>query len=220
MQRSNGFTLVELAIALMVIGLLIGGVLKGQELIENAKVTSTLRDINAYETATLIFTNTYAALPGDIKKPGSRISGCTEDICHIGGNGNGEVNLDLRNNDTINAAEFHNFFVHMTKAGMLQGPQGGTQEQMDNALSENFFVYGDKEYFFPQTQIGMIFPHWRSAKYKSWYLITTGKFLFRLMDKLSKASITYEDCPAAEPYEANGTQSEHLDEDCAVMISN
>ena len=43
MQKENGFTLVELAIVLMIIGLLIGGILRGQELLQNAKVTATIQ---------------------------------------------------------------------------------------------------------------------------------------------------------------------------------
>lgn len=129
-MRENGFTLVELAIALMVIGLLIGGVLKGQELIENARVTQTIRQIKSYDAATLIFRNTYSALPGDIKRP-NRIPNCTEELCNIGGNGNGKVR-DSMSDDSI---EHQNFFTHLTKAGMIQGPEGGTQAQVE--LTEN-----------------------------------------------------------------------------------
>lgn len=125
----NGFTLVELAIALMVIGLLIGGVLKGQELIENAKITSTIRQIDAYKAAVMIFRNTYNAFPGDIKKPQSRIPNCTTEICIIGGNGNGKI---IWSDNAIGGLENMNFFPHLTKAGMIQGPEGGTEEEINS----------------------------------------------------------------------------------------
>ena len=51
----SGFTLVELAIVLMIIGLLIGGILRGQELMENARVTSTIQQTKAYDGATTTF---------------------------------------------------------------------------------------------------------------------------------------------------------------------
>lgn len=145
-NMSKGFTLVELAIALMVIGLLIGGVLKGQELIENAKITATIRQIKAYDTATLIFRNTYGALPGDIKSP-NRIPNCNTDddnACGIGGNGNGQIqnNAPALSPSTI---ERHNFFPHLTKAGMIQGREGGLRTQVN---STNYM-----EYFFPNTPI-------------------------------------------------------------------
>lgn len=139
LKQQNGFTLVELAIALMVIGLLIGGVLKGQELIENAKVTSFIRQIKAYDAATLIFRNTYGALPGDIKRP-NRIPNCTEEICNIGGNGNGKI----YNSDTSTSGiEIFNFFPHLTKAGMIQGPEGGA------STSDN------SDLFLPSTAFGL-----------------------------------------------------------------
>lgn len=122
--HNKGFTLVELAIALMVIGLLIGGVLKGQELIENARATAMIRQIKAYDTATMIFQNTYNALPGDIKKP-NRIPNCDEEICSLPGNGDKKIQNEIPH-------EQQNFFPHLTKAGMIQGPQGGTAAELTN----------------------------------------------------------------------------------------
>ncbi len=60
-----GFSLVELAIVLVVIGLLIGGILKGQELIESARLKSVLSQLNEYRLATGIFVDRYGGLPGD-----------------------------------------------------------------------------------------------------------------------------------------------------------
>ena len=77
-----GFTLVELAIVMIIIGLLIAGVLKGQELIANARVTSTVAQIKAIDAATSTFKDTYQALPGILRTPNTRfltvqrMSGC------------------------------------------------------------------------------------------------------------------------------------------------
>ena len=59
-----GFTLVELAIVMIIIGLLIAGVLKGQELIGNARVTATVAQIKGIDAATSTFKDTYSDLPG------------------------------------------------------------------------------------------------------------------------------------------------------------
>jgi prepilin-type N-terminal cleavage/methylation domain-containing protein len=64
-NRRRGFTLVELAIVLVIIGLIIGGVLTGQQVIQNAKVTKALNDIQAYESQFQTYQQNYNALPGD-----------------------------------------------------------------------------------------------------------------------------------------------------------
>ncbi|WP_374510084.1 prepilin-type N-terminal cleavage/methylation domain-containing protein [Niveibacterium sp.] len=65
MKRQAGFTLVEIAIVLVIIGLLLGGVLKGQELIESAKVKNIAQDMRAISVAVLTYQDKYRALPGD-----------------------------------------------------------------------------------------------------------------------------------------------------------
>jgi len=74
-HRQKGFTLVELAIVLTIIGLLIGGILKGQQLMQNARVTATIAQIQAIESATTTFRDTYNAVPGDVYEPNKRLAG-------------------------------------------------------------------------------------------------------------------------------------------------
>src|SRR5260221_2943621 len=64
-KHQRGFTLVEIAIVLVIIGLLIGGVLKGQELIYNQKVKSTYDSYRQYTAAMYGYQDRYKALPGD-----------------------------------------------------------------------------------------------------------------------------------------------------------
>lgn len=76
-RSEKGFTLVELAVVMIIIGLLIGGVLKGQELIKSAKVTSTISQIKGIDAAVSTFQDIYAGLPGDLPSAGARLPGCT-----------------------------------------------------------------------------------------------------------------------------------------------
>jgi len=64
-KGQTGFTLIEIAIVLVIIGLLLGGVLKGQELINSAKVKNLANDMRAIQTAVFAFQDKYKALPGD-----------------------------------------------------------------------------------------------------------------------------------------------------------
>lgn len=76
-KHSLGFTLVELAIVMTIIGLLIGGILKGQELLETARVTATIAQVKGYSAALSTFRDIYGATPGDMSNASRRIVGCT-----------------------------------------------------------------------------------------------------------------------------------------------
>lgn len=64
-QKQSGFTLIEISIVLVIIGLILGGALKGQELIQTAKVRSTINQLDSVKAAYYAFQDRYRALPGD-----------------------------------------------------------------------------------------------------------------------------------------------------------
>ena len=71
--REGGFTLVEIAIVLVIIGLLLGGILKGQELITSARVRNLADQAAAVQAAYYGFVDRYRAIPGDmLAEPGLR----------------------------------------------------------------------------------------------------------------------------------------------------
>src|SRR5436189_6124876 len=64
-STEGGFTLVEIAIVLVIIGLLLGGILKGQEMITQAKIKNVINDFNGISVAVTSYQDRYRALPGD-----------------------------------------------------------------------------------------------------------------------------------------------------------
>jgi prepilin-type N-terminal cleavage/methylation domain-containing protein len=127
LHRQKGFTLVELAIVLTIIGLLIGGILKGQQLITNARVTAQMAQIQGIEAAVTTFNDTYAGLPGDLVNAATRVPNCTLALCP-NGNGNGIVGAAVA---TVVAAEPQGllpenlaFWQEMSLGGLIGGVSG------------------------------------------------------------------------------------------------
>jgi prepilin-type N-terminal cleavage/methylation domain-containing protein len=71
MGKTRGFTLVELAIVLVIIGIILGAILKGQELIDNAKVKRLQNDLKGLEAAIWTFYDRTGYFPGDCNKNGT-----------------------------------------------------------------------------------------------------------------------------------------------------
>src|SRR5215467_6743012 len=71
-RKQAGFTLVEIAIVLVIIGLLLGGILKGQEMIAQARIKNAINDFNGVTVAVTSYQDRYRALPGDDKNATAR----------------------------------------------------------------------------------------------------------------------------------------------------
>lgn len=93
-KNDKGFTLVELSIVMIIIGLLIGGVLKGQELIENARAKKVVSFLTSVQSATYTFQDTYKSLPGDLSSATVLIPGCNSSAFCRDGNGNNYIASD------------------------------------------------------------------------------------------------------------------------------
>ena len=72
-HQQSGFTLVEIAIVLVIVGLLLGGVLKGQELINSAKAKSYAQDFRTIQTALYGFQDRFKGIPGDLAGADTKI---------------------------------------------------------------------------------------------------------------------------------------------------
>ena len=126
--KQGGFTLVEIAIVLVIIGLLLGGILKGQELINNAKVRSVADRQNSLKAAWFGFIDRYNFVPGDSRRAVSLVPGASARSASTSEPIPGDGRLTL--GESVLAMQ------HLTGAGFLRCPQcnGG-----DNQLTANDF---------------------------------------------------------------------------------
>ena len=131
--RQVGFTLVEIAIVLVIVGLLVGGVLKGQEMIINAKLKKIERDRSGIATAILSYQDRYRQMPGDDDQASVRFamySDGDDDPAPADINGNGDGTLE---GDWIAAAnsETANQWKHLRASGLIPG-DGDDATQLRN----------------------------------------------------------------------------------------
>ena len=78
MRNSKGFTLVELAVVLVIIGIILGAVLKGGDLIDNAKEKQFKSEVSALTVAFYNYQDKYGRLPGDDDKASTRWTGASD----------------------------------------------------------------------------------------------------------------------------------------------
>ncbi|MDN3575938.1 prepilin-type N-terminal cleavage/methylation domain-containing protein [Chitinimonas viridis] len=115
-RKQQGFTLIEIAIVLVIIGLLLGGVLKGQEMIENGKIKNMINDLNGTAAAMTSYRDRYRALPGDdIAALPARGWAAA-----VAGDGNGLVGAAAANPFTTNGENI-NFWRDLRYAGLVAG---------------------------------------------------------------------------------------------------
>jgi prepilin-type N-terminal cleavage/methylation domain-containing protein len=121
LSKQKGFTLVEIAIVLVIVGLLIGGVLKGQEMITNAKLKRVESDNAGIAAAMFSYQDRYLQLPGDDDGAQDRFTIFTDAVDN--GNSNGSVEGDWVGDSTLAAPdqETGNFWRHLRAAGLIPG---------------------------------------------------------------------------------------------------
>lgn len=120
-QQQKGFTLVEIAVVLVIIGLLLGAILQGTELIDNSRIKKASSDISSINAAFLSYQDRYKRLPGDdgnlatLTARGGNWTTVTQ-----GGNNNGVITAPLAN--TWNGGNEHdNIWQHLRAAGYITG---------------------------------------------------------------------------------------------------
>ncbi len=166
MGRKHGFTLIELSIVIVIIGLLVGGILVGRDLIRASEIRAQISQIEEFKTATNTFKVKYGYLPGDM--PPSQASqlgfftftgakagqGCTA-TGKAFGNGDGIIN---------SSNEYYPFWSHLSDSKLIKGSYGGTVGNLlvaaaascaSNAGNPSTFPTTDSGYaqFYPRAKI-------------------------------------------------------------------
>jgi prepilin-type N-terminal cleavage/methylation domain-containing protein len=112
--QQKGFTLVEIAIVLVIIGLLLGGILKGQEMITQAKIKNVIADFSGISAAYHGYQDRYRAIPGD--DPGAtRWTGA------VAGDGNGVVAGAYNATTASPEPESRLWWDHLRRSGFVAG---------------------------------------------------------------------------------------------------
>ena len=120
MNKQTGFTLIELAIVLVIIGLLLGGVLRGQELINSAKAKNITADLKNVQIFIYGYQDKFRAIPGDDANVATHINGGTAAGSPAGTLNNAQIN-GAWNSSTATDESFL-FWQHVRLAGFATGP--------------------------------------------------------------------------------------------------
>ena len=115
-RQQSGFTLVEIAIVLVIIGLLLGGILKGQEMITQAKIKNVVSDFSGISAAYYGYQDRYRAIPGDDSQALTRWGAPA-----AAGDGNGVVVGAYNAACTSATVESCQWWDHLRRAGFVAG---------------------------------------------------------------------------------------------------
>jgi len=124
LTKYNGFTLIEMSIVLVIIGLIVGGILTGKSLIRSADLNQMVVELKGYEIAVTQFDDKYGHLPGDIPNAMSFWPSCIAvDPGHASNtcNGNGNRMIEVPNREILRA------WQHLSFAGLVPGQYTGLE---------------------------------------------------------------------------------------------
>jgi prepilin-type N-terminal cleavage/methylation domain-containing protein len=119
MKRQSGFTLVEIAIVLVIVGLLLAGIIQGSALVNSGTAKNLANELKTVPVYVYQYQDKYRALPGDDKKATGRFPTSTPAVPV--GDGNGKIDGDW--NGT--SGEAVNFWQHIRLAGLAAGAETG-----------------------------------------------------------------------------------------------
>lgn len=137
-SQERAFSLLELSIVLVIIGLLSGGVMVGQDLVRQAEFRSVMQSVEKYQTAWFSFKNKYNAFPGDMRNAtlywgiaggNGQDTACRETVSNgspatCNGNGDNLITPGAGPNTTVWNETFR-AWQHLANAGLIEGSYSG-----------------------------------------------------------------------------------------------
>jgi len=132
-HHQQGFTLVEIGVVLVIIGLLLAAVLKGQELIASARVANYIQNMNAYKASINGFQDRYRIVPGDSSRAATIV-------------GNGAINCTDTCDDGLVNSGTYTANNHLSAAGFYSGSPG-TGGYLPNPQGEPIFYLWYSNYY-------------------------------------------------------------------------
>jgi len=149
-MKKSGFTLIELSIALVIIGLLVGGIMAGQELITQSKIRAQVSQLQRYNTIVNSFKLKYGGLPGDLLASRAATFGFTSSgQGYYQNNNDGWVTPSLCCPGNSLSGESGIFWRHLTESGLLEGRYVGVP--MDYIANLTATQVGD---YVPRSKMG------------------------------------------------------------------
>jgi prepilin-type N-terminal cleavage/methylation domain-containing protein len=143
-DRKGAFTLVEISIVIVIIGLVLGGVLVGRDLIAAAEMRAVISQQEQIKTAVMTFKTKYAGLPGDMNNAAAfgfastpstigNADGCIS-VCYGSFTSSGSYYMtEIQSFDmTDNGFEIPNFWRHLSQAGLISGTYDGNANGFDS----------------------------------------------------------------------------------------
>ena len=110
-EAEKGFTLIELSIVIVIIGLIVAGVVGGEALVKQAKIRAQIAQLNKYKISYNSFKLGYNAIPGDMRN--------ASDYWPFQNDGNGDGRISTNANAAYTDTENRRFFQHLSAAGLV-----------------------------------------------------------------------------------------------------